>query len=110
MAFSEFNRTLTGFRKGGGAYLDGIWTPSNPVGITIRTSVQPASSKDLELLPEGRREEAAYRLFTKSELVNGDILSIFGIDHEILQVSIWQNGIIPHYSGLAVRVQTEGVL
>lgn len=110
MAFDIFNKTVTGTRKTGGAYVEGDWVPSPPVPLVLRTSVQPSPKKDLELLPEGRRESAAYSLFSKTEIQNGDIVVLFGENYEVLAVEIWQNGILPHYKGVAAKMQKEGSL
>ena len=100
MAFEQFNQTLTGTRKSGGAYVNGVWTPS-----VIRSSVQPSSDKELKLLPEGRREDGAYTLRSKSEILEGDVFDIYGEDHEVTKRQVWQNGVIPHYLGIATKVQ-----
>ena len=105
MAFAQFNKTLAGSRKGSGSYVGGVWVPGSAAQITIAASVQPASENELKLLPEGRREDGAYALRSKQEIRAEDVFPIYGDDHEVLRVQVWQNGVIPHYLGLAVRVQ-----
>lgn len=106
MAFAEFNQTVTGTRLGAGSYVNGVWTPSVPVALSIESSVQPASENQLLLLPEGRRTDGAYALRSESEIREKDVFSIYGNDHEVLRVQVWQNSIIPHWLGIAVRMHT----
>lgn len=110
MAFSVFNREVTGYRPTVGSYVDGEWVKGAPVVLSIQTSVQPSPSQDLQLLPEGRRETGAYTLYTHTEVRNGDIFTLYGDEHEVLKVETWQNNIISHYKAIAVRMQKEGSL
>ena len=107
MAFAQFNQIVTGTRKTGGAYVDGVWTPAASAAISIATSVQPASDNELKLLPEGRREDGTYALRSRSEILTGDVFLIYGEPHEVIKRQVWQNGVIPHYMGLAVREQSQ---
>lgn len=107
MAFGQFNQTVTGTRKNGGSYVAGVWTPAATSALSIAASVQPASENELKLLPEGRREDGAYALRSRSEILMGDVFLIGGEPHEIIKRQVWQNGVIPHYLGLAVREQLQ---
>jgi len=105
MAFAQFNQSLSVTREPGGSYVDGVWAPGSPVTVQISGSVQPASENELKLLPEGRREDGAYAIRSLQELRAGDVVPIGGEDHEVVRRQVWQNGVIPHYVGIAVRVQ-----
>ena len=105
MAFGQFNQIITGTRKTTGEYVNGVWTPAVPAPLTIASSVQPTTGDDMQRLPEGRRIDAAYTLRSKSEIRNGDVFDLFGVDHEVVRVEPWQNGVIPHYMALTVAVQ-----
>lgn len=83
--------------------------------VTILASVQPASAGDydtLEALLEGRRIEAAIRIYTSSKLVvaseglAGDTL-IWDMEpgnrYTVTARSPWQSHVIPHYRYLAIR-------
>jgi hypothetical protein len=105
MAFPQFDRLIPGTRKGAGVYTSGTWVPTAPTNISIRGSVQPASENELRLLPEGRREDGAYAIRSRSEIRTGDVFTIVGQAHEVIRAQVWQNGVIPHYLGIAVRVQ-----
>lgn len=103
MAFATFNQTVIGTRPAGGAYIDGVWVEGSPQTLTITTSIQPAGENELQLLPEGRRVGGAFVLRSVYEILEGDVFDIYGNDHEILASQTWQNGVIPHYMGVAVR-------
>lgn len=108
--FAVFNKTVTGTRaSGSGDYNtpDGSYNPPTRVTISIQSSVQPSPDKELKLLPEGRRTDGAYSLRSATEILEGDIFNIYGNDHEVLRVRPWQNGIIPHYLGIAVRMHND---
>ena len=105
MAFTEFNRTLTGSRNATGSYVNSVWVAGASSPLSLKASVQPSSDKELMLLPEGRRSESGYTLRSFSEIIEGDFFTIQGDIHEVLKVQIWQNGIISHYLGVATKVQ-----
>lgn len=104
MAFDVFNQTVIGRRRTGGAYVNGLWVWAHMADLTLRTSVQAPKDSDLQLLPEGRRTERAYVLYSKQVIREADILNIYGDDYEVLNVAVWQNGIIPHYKAIAVKM------
>lgn len=102
------------FRKVGGYYSNnGMWRDESEVQIQILASVQPASPEDLEMLPEGRRQARAFRLFTSQEIKAGradqnpDQVELFGERYEVLSAENWRNNIINHYSGIAVRLDEQ---
>ncbi len=114
-AFNVFRKPLTVKRPAGGSYVNGKWVESGaPSEITIKASVQPATTEDLQSLPENRRQYGAYRVYSSTQFQsleedenNPDVVVIGGNDYEIAQVQPWQNGIVPHYKAIAVRVQPE---
>jgi len=110
---SPFRKPITVKRPTAGSYVNGLWVAtSTPTEIIIQASVQPATTEDLQSLPEGRRQLGAYKLYTDTQLQsvlenanNPDIVVINGEDYEVAQVEPWQNGIVNHYKILAVRIQ-----
>jgi len=64
----------------------------------------------MQLLPEGRRESEAYRLYTDFELktvrkesgdkLNADTVTIDGKKFEVLSVAKWRNDVINHYKAV----------
>lgn len=105
MAFVEFNQTVTGVRRAAGTYINGVFVHGEESALSIKSSVQPASEIELRLLPEARREAGAYSLRSESEIRNGDIFTLFGDEYEVLRLQVWQNGVIPHYMAVAVRMK-----
>lgn len=111
-AFSVFRKSLSLTRKGAGSYVDGVWVDGANQALTIKASVQPATPEDLLSLPENRRTAAAYRLYSDfafrgalEDAHNPDRVVIGGENYEVTAVSIWQNGVIPHYKAIATRLQ-----
>lgn len=112
-AFDVFRKPLTVYRPSNGAYVNGVWVESgDDVVLTINASVQPATTEDLQSLPESRRNLGAYRLYSSEPFQtitegskNPDIVQIYGDDYEIAESSPWQNGVQNHHKSLAVRVQ-----
>lgn len=110
MARPRFNQPIRcrRARRGDeGEYVGGIWREGVPEVITLQTSVQPAGDKHLALLPEARRVNAAYALYSRTEVLEGDIVEIYGADYEVLRVMIWQNGVQPHYQAVATKMQAR---
>jgi hypothetical protein len=110
------NFTLSIRRLASGAYVDGTWQAEIVTStFDIRASVQPLKPKEMETLPEGRRNSQAYRIYTDIELhttrhQNPDRVELFGEEFEILSVAVWQNGIISHYKAIAVKLEQPAVL
>ena len=108
-----FRKPVTVKRLTPGAYVNGFWVEGTESTVTIRASIQPASSADLKLLPEGKTLGGVYKVFTNEALTvaiegtnqNGDRLTIGGSDYEVTTPIIWDNGIIPHNEYLVTRVQ-----
>jgi hypothetical protein len=100
-------------RKSPGSYSeDGIWEPGLMQESFIRASVQPTAPNDVEHLPEGRREQKSYTLFTNSEVIglgtsqNSDKFEIFGELFEAVKVEQWANNLINHYMVIVSRVDS----
>ncbi|MFC3227334.1 hypothetical protein ACFOGJ_08845 [Marinibaculum pumilum] len=107
-----FRKPLTVRRKLPGAWANGVWVDGSDVDLSIMASVQPATPEDMQSLPEGRRNMAAYRLYTSTELrsseddeTNPDRVTLFNDDYEITQVGRWQNGIRSHYRAIATKAR-----
>ena len=76
--------------------------------IALKAAVQPATGKNAQLLPEGRRIEDAVMVFTERELVVGtknqkaDVLIFRGRRFEIWNVKQWPAAFFPHYEVMAL--------
>lgn len=107
---SSFRKyALTGTRYSAGSNAKGIITPGSTSPISFTSSVQPLNGKEMETLPEGRRQAETYRLYTDFALntvdeknkVKADRVVIFTKTFEIIKVDVWQNQVIPHYKAIA---------
>jgi hypothetical protein len=110
--FVQFHKPIDVLRKTAGAYVDGVWVEGEAQIVGIMGSLQPLRPTDLQLVPEGRRDSAKFRLYTDQKLVttkegsqNPDIVSIDDSDFEIIGEAIWQNGVIPHNIYILGRMQ-----
>lgn len=104
-----FNQPVTVIRSRPGSYgPDGIWREPARIWDTVQTSLQPVGPEDMALLPEGRREQGAYALYTREPIntaregINADRVLIHGRTYECLLSENWQNGLIPHFRAIVV--------
>jgi len=108
MAFVQFNQTITGVRYAAGTYTKGQYSPGAETELIIQASVQPLAGRELDLLPEGRKELESYKIYTtielktadQSEQTQADELTLFGKSFEVIKVENWQNAVIPHYKAI----------
>src|SRR6056297_1476148 len=91
------NATLR--RVSAGSYdASGVWREGVVSETTISGSMQPASQRDLEELPEGRRISEGMKLYTaaplftalSSEEKNADIIAYDGKEYEVVSVRNWK--------------------
>lgn len=109
---SLFNTvTLTVTPRTSGSYVNGRWAnETSGTPFTVIGSVQPADLKEVQALPEERREHSVLRLYTQTELhslsstKNPDRISIDGKNYEVFKKGAFSNGIIPHYKYLLTEV------
>jgi hypothetical protein len=82
-------------------------------GLSFEASVQPLSSREMKSLPEGRKADASFRLYTDFALKtvdektgkNADRVKIkdrTGTErwYEVISVEDWGNGIVSHYKAV----------
>jgi apolipoprotein N-acyltransferase len=107
---SSFRRTITVSRQAAGSHVNGIWTPGTTTTTTIQASVQPATARDMERLPEGRRQTGAVKVYTSAALLveqgtqKADRIILPSGTYEVAQADEWQNGVLPHNAYLCARV------
>lgn len=117
--FDQFRQNVTVIRKNPGyRNIKGQWIESEDTSFVIRASVQPASPREMELLPEGRYTSEILRLYSDTRLntvdtrnrINPDIV-VLGLDvenddrFEVIQVFPWQNMVISHFKMLIAKVE-----
>lgn len=98
---------------------DGRGVPGATASDPITASVQPARGEDLQLLPEGMRQQQVIKLYTPAELRTADqyagtppdrvvLASAFGgVDAGTYQVQLvkpWP-ALLTHHFALATRLQ-----
>jgi len=106
--------------RAAGEFVKGRWVEGGETETTFRASIQPASKADydkLQALAEGRRVEAAIRVYTRARLAvaggdtrNGDVIIYRGDRYLVTAESDWNVGMrgLDHYRYLAVRQQQSG--
>lgn len=106
---SFFGSLQSARRPGTGQYVNGVWQDGAWQTFSFNGTIQPLTGKDYDRLPEGRRETAAYAVFTRAVLrgldstQNPDQVLCFGAWCEVLSVEPWQSGILPHYRAIVQR-------
>lgn len=98
-----------------GGYFNGNYIPGGTPALlpNVTASVQPATGKVLESLPEGRRDSESYVLFTDTELKtvetsetkNPDIVVINNTDFEVVKVKPYQSKVLSHYQVVISKVE-----
>jgi hypothetical protein len=83
---------LTISRPSTGFDANGRRTNSAASTFPARASVQPASGRDLQRLPEGDRDREALTVFTSAVLHTGDRFTYGGEAFEVGHVDRWQAG------------------
>ena len=112
-------RTLSLVRPGKGSWVDGDWVPAEDApAVSVLATWQPATGRDLQVLPEGLRTGVFYKGYTETEIFSADQATgrsadQFVVDDEVynvVSVAAWQNGLIPHYKFLATRVKESAAV
>lgn len=69
---------------------------NSPESMVITASIQPTTGEDMQMVPEARRDQKTYKLYTSTyvrtvEQQNPDQIVIFNQRYELMQVLPWQN-------------------
>lgn len=105
-------KTLEVTRFAAGTRASGKWQEGTPSNFDIEASVQPLKPREMEMLPEGRRNSQSYRLYTDTNLhpinkasgISPDKVEIEGEMFEVFSNEIWKNDIIPHYKAVIIKI------
>lgn len=97
-------------RPAGSYNSDGYFTPGVPSTVNVQAHVQPAGSRDLEVVPEALRNRKTIALWTTAQLLTtvdkaqqADLVTYMGDRFEVHQVWDWSvSG--GYYKSLAVLV------
>lgn len=91
-----------------GSWVAGVWTDGAPATLAFTGTIQPARGNDLQRLPEGRRNEEAIRIITRTELrtaqagtsTQADLITWAGATWEVDQVQTYDGAF---YDAVATR-------
>ena len=103
--FAVFRQLLQVVSTAVGHYVEGEWITGTQTLSLVSASVQPITPEEMQLVPENRRIEARYTLYTDTELkaanqdagINADIVYIRSRMFEVLGCDYWRNNVINHY-------------
>jgi len=102
----KYKRKSSGYIDAKGNYVEGSFFEYDFVG-----NIQIMSGKDMQLLPEGRRETESIKIFSGIRLntvdvknkTNPDIVIFNGEEYEVISSSPYQNNLINHYEMIAQK-------
>lgn len=107
-SFADGTYTVT--RRAASTYVDGRLQAPATTTLSILASVQPASGRDIQYLPEGMRSSKAFAVWTSTQLyskvigVNDpDQLTIDGDTYEVAGCEQW-NASGAYWRALVVRL------
>lgn len=110
---SDFqNAELIINRPGPGEYTDGRFVKGQVLTFKAIASVQQATPKEINMLPEGRRNKEMKVVFTESELIptdetaqtSGDFFEYKGKTYEVHKVEEWSDETdLPHYKSICIK-------
>jgi len=97
-----------------GSRVNGVWVKGEPEDMEFAGTVQPASGKVMEYLPEGKRNAETISVFAPPEMqftpaddernVAGDLVIYEGRPYEVVIAKKWNVGLLPHWELAASRV------
>lgn len=86
----QFTQVLAIHNHPTGTIVNGRFSPSTasivPISIVIP---QPASSRDLQIIPEGERSFDHKKTWTKANVQNGDIITVSSVDYKVTSLQDW---------------------
>ena len=110
--FDEFRKQISCIRKDAGAYnIDGIWVEGAETPFEIIGDIQTLSQFELDQLPEGRRLNKSFRIYSEIRLndlnnKNPDIILINGERFEVLSSYPHQeHNVIDHFKTIIQKVE-----
>lgn len=110
--YTCFRKAVTIKRKQGGGYVDGKWVEGSDTDVVIKASIQPLTPEEMQELPEGRRSDEAFKMYTKTKLFtitdqNPEYVWINGFRFEVISVGKYQSKVISHYKVIVAKKADE---
>jgi len=106
--------TMKQYKKTG-EYVRGVWQEQTLPVKSFKGTAQPASGDVLKLLPEGKRREGTIKVFAPVSMqwtaaddengTPGDHLIWDNGEYEVQTAAKWNNGLIPHWELICIRVR-----
>lgn len=103
-----------------GTYVKGVWNECSSIDVNFTGTFQPANGKELELLPEGKRNHSIYKIFANLtndftsfddlKQLEADNIIYNGSTYQVIKVEKWDNGLIPHWEFYVERFKLEETL
>lgn len=108
---SSFRKTFDVLHESAGAYVQGIFVAGARSVVPIQASIQPVTGQDMITAPEGRRIQDMVKVYTASELQEGeegtglmpDLIVWRGFAYEVTSIEVRQMDVINHYRIYATR-------
>lgn len=107
------HKPVTRVRRGASTVAHGFTTEAAPSRAAIEAVIYPASYRDMQVLPEGKRTEESLHVISTAELRTAlegqypaDRLEYQGRVYEVAQVKDW-NANAGFWSVIAVRIAAE---
>ena len=108
-------KTVTMQVQGVTSGIDADGLPTDTVGVasTFKGTFQPARGQDLQALPEGRRANGVFKVYSDLDFDtvtsddNPDQIVLNSRTYEIVMRAPWQNSIIPHYKYLVQEIKSK---
>lgn len=102
LLFDVFKKDITVTRYTTGAYINGIWQPSEDSSFLIRASIQPASQKEAVLTEAGKNLTDHFLLYTFETLqiaisdtdIPSDQVTYKTKRYELVTKIEWENNVI----------------
>lgn len=109
--------TIQIIQPSAGAWVDGEFVNGATTTLNIPASVQPLKASDLKMLPEGRRNTEAIKIYAETKAVisdeknskNNSKIVYDGKNYEVFSVFNWSIGTdLKHYKIIALKIDGEG--
>lgn len=86
-----FPKVIATYRRPTGSYVDSRWVADAVDGIPVQIiAPQPASGRDLQMLPEGDRTFRHLKTWSPVELLADDVLKVSGFVYRVVKSKDYQ--------------------